>query len=67
MSEGNSKTVEELSLGKLDAVGGKDGAGYQEANGVVIEVLSGDKFSVQLQDGRVASCYPSGKLRLHNI
>lgn len=41
--------------------------GYQEANGVVIEVLSGDKFSVQLQDGRVASCYPSGKLRLHNI
>lgn len=68
MNEGISNTAEELRLSQLDVVaGGKDGARYSEADGLVVEVLPGDRFSVRLQDGRVASCYLSGKLRLHNI
>ena len=45
-------------MGKSDCI---------ELDGVVVEVLPGTKFKVELQNGHIINAYISGKLRKNNI
>lgn len=36
-------------------------------DGVVVDIVPGPKFKVQLENGHVATCHPSGKIRTNNI
>ena len=42
-------------------------AGRFEVEGVVIDVLPGSKFKVQLENGHVCTCTLSGKIRTNYI
>lgn len=36
-------------------------------DGVVIDIVPGPTFKVQLENGHVAMCHPAGKIRTNNI
>lgn len=38
-----------------------------ELRGIVLELLPGAKFIVQLENGSTIKAYPSGKMRINNI